>query len=115
MQIDNSIFLAAHTHHCQKLPQPCLSMAGPISRAHGKPLYPQRPLLLGPLFTKVACGAVNTIKFHGKMTIAASLIEIDAPPRQPGWYRNQATENLRKRLDDNFGSTAPIITTASYP
>ncbi len=53
VRVDNSNFLAAQTYHRHQVP--------PLDQypewkqfcdANGKPLYPQRPFLLGPLFTR---------------------------------------------------------------
>ncbi|GAB4018972.1 hypothetical protein GCM10028808_55080 [Spirosoma migulaei] len=104
VQVDNSNFLAAQTYHRHQVP---------LSRdeypewdqfrdAAGKPTYPQRPMLLGPLFTMGASGVVPTGKFTGKMIVLESLWDSEAFPWQADWYRNRVKANLGAKADDNF-------------
>jgi hypothetical protein len=74
--------------------RPCFS--------HGNPIYPQRPILLGPMFTMGAAGSLPTGKFKGKMILLGSLLDREAYPWQCDWYRERVKENLGDRTDDNF-------------
>jgi len=102
VQLDNSNFLAAQTYHRHQVPTSDFYVWDQFRGTNGKPLYPQRPMLLGPLFTKNAAGTVNTGKFHGKMILIENLFDIDALPWQGDWYRNKARDNLGAHLDENF-------------
>ncbi|RJF91237.1 PKD domain-containing protein [Sphingomonas cavernae] len=96
VRVDNSNFLAAETYHWHQVPP---ADAGyPVwdqfSGADGKPLYPQRPMLLGPLFTAATTGKPfgqppMTGKFQGKMIVVESLWDREAMPWQGDWYRQR--------------------------
>jgi hypothetical protein len=70
--------------------------------ADGSPLYPQRPLVLGPLFAAAAAGTVQSGRYEGKMIVVESLLDREALPWQADWYRARAQEHLRGELDDSF-------------
>jgi hypothetical protein len=67
-----------------------------------KPIYPQRPMLLGPLFAANASGSVQSGKFQGKMILIENLWDREAFPWQADWYRTKVQQNLGDRLEDNF-------------
>lgn len=67
----------------------------------GKPLYPQRPRLLGPDFA-AGTAVAQTGRFHGKMIVVESLMDQDALPWQADWYRSRVAAALGPRLDENF-------------
>ncbi len=68
----------------------------------GKPLYPQRAKLIGPMITFGGAGSLQSGKFKGKMIVVENLMDQDAFPWQADWYRTKVKENLGDRLDDNF-------------
>ena len=68
----------------------------------GKPLYPQRPMLLGPLFTRGAAGVLPTGKFTGKMILLESLMDREAFAWQANWYRSRVKQNLGDSTDNHF-------------
>jgi hypothetical protein len=70
--------------------------------ADGAPIYPQRPLLLGPLFAAGAAGTVQTGRFTGKMIVVASLLDREALPWQADWYRTRAGEHFGEAVDEHF-------------
>ena len=51
--------------------------------ADGSPRYPQRPLLLGPMFAAAAAGTVQTGRFEGKMIVVESLLDREASRGRP--------------------------------
>ena len=98
VQIDNSNFLAAQTYHRHQVPGPEYKVWDQFRGADGKPLYPQRPMLLGPLFTANASGAVPKGVFDGKMILVESLWDREALPWQADWYRARcAASRARSR------------------
>jgi hypothetical protein len=103
VMIDNSGFLAAQTYHRHQVPE---SGDYPIwdqfRHADGTPIYPQRPLILGPLFAAAAAGTVQTGRFGGKMIVVASLLDREALPWQADWYRSRVREHLGSATDDHF-------------
>ena len=102
VQVDNSNFLAAQTYHRHQVPGPDYSVWDQFRDSQGKPIYPQRPMLLGPLFSANASGSVQNGKFQGKMILIENLWDREAFPWQADWYRTKVRENLGNRLDDNF-------------
>ena len=102
VQVDNSNFLAAQTYHRHQVPGPDYAVWDQFRDSQGKPIYPQRPVLLGPLFAANASGSVQNGKFQGKMILIENLWDREAFPWQADWYRTKVRENLGNRLDDNF-------------
>lgn len=102
VQVDNSNFLAMETYHRHQVPGPDFKVWDRFRDAAGRPLYPQRPLLLGPLFTKSTAGSLQTGKFEGKMIVAASLWDREAMPWQADWYRQRVKDHLGAKTDANF-------------
>lgn len=102
VQVDNSNFLAAQTYHRHQVPGPDYYVWDQFRGTDGKPIYPQRRMLLGPIFAANAGGTVQTGKFQGKMILIESLWDREAFPWQADWYRTKAREHLGDRLDANF-------------
>jgi hypothetical protein len=102
VQVDNSNFLAAQTYHRHQVPSKEYTVWNQFRDAEGKPIYPQRPMQLGPAFTKGAAGVLPTAKFKGKMILLESLWDREAYPWQADWYRSKVKENLGDKTDDNF-------------
>jgi hypothetical protein len=102
VQVNNSNFLASQTYHRHQVPGPDFAVWNQFKGADGKPLYLQRPMLLGPLFAKGASGTVQTGKFKGKMIVVESLLDREAYPWQADWYRAKVQANLGGALDDHF-------------
>lgn len=99
VRIDNSNFLAAQTFHRHQVPGPDYPIYDQFRKADGTPLYPQRPMLLGPMFAAGAAGTVPSGKFHGKVIIVSSLLDREATPWQADWYR--------RRFDQLLGADGP--------
>jgi hypothetical protein len=102
VRVDNSNFLAMETYHRHQVPGPDFKVWDQFRGPDGKPLYPQRPMLLGPLFVKSTAGSLQTGKFDGKMIVVASLWDREAMPWQADWYRGRVQEHLGAKTDDNF-------------
>jgi hypothetical protein len=102
VQVDNSNFLAAQTYHRHQVPGAEFYVWDQFRGPDGKPIYPQRPLLLGPLFAANASGTVQSGQFRGKMILIENLWDREAFPWQADWYRTKVQQNLGARLDDNF-------------
>ena len=101
--VDNSGFLAAQTYHRHQVPETAdYPVWDQFRHADGSPVYPQRPLVLGPLFAAAAAGTVQSGRFAGKMIVVESLLDREALPWQADWYRAKAHEHLGGELDDNF-------------
>ncbi|HAK79465.1 MAG TPA: hypothetical protein DCM71_21795 [Runella sp.] len=100
--IDNSNFLAVQTYHRHQVPGKEYKVWDYWRDSEGKPLYPQRPMLLGPLFTRGAAGVLPTGKFKGKMIVLCSLWDREAFAWQGDFYRDKVKANLGDKTDDNF-------------
>lgn len=102
VQVDNSNFLAAQTYHRHQVPSRDYYVWDQFRKPDGTPIYPQRKMLLGPLFAASASGTVQNGRFAGKMILLESLWDREALPWQADWYRTKVKEHLGERLDDNF-------------
>ena len=100
--LDNSDFLAAQTYHRHQVPGKEYHVWDQFRDSTGKPIYPQRPMLLGPLFTKAASGVLPSGKFKGKVILLGSLWDSEAYPWQQDWYRSKVKENFGDSTDDHF-------------
>jgi hypothetical protein len=100
--IDNSNYLAAQTYHRHQVPTPDYYPWNQYRGADGKPIYPQRAILLGPQFARGAAGSIPTGKFHGKMILVENLYDGAAWPWGADWYLTKVKENLGGEFDANF-------------
>ncbi len=70
-----------------QVPGPEFAVWDQFRGADGKPLYPQRPMLLGPLFVRFTAGSPMSGTFEGKVIVLESLWDREAMPWQGDWYR----------------------------
>ena len=98
--LDNSDFLAVQYYHRHQVPGPDFYVWDQFRGPDGKPLEPQRKMLIGPMVT--GAGSVQSGRFKGKMIVVESLMDQDAFPWQADWYRTKVKEALGEHLDDNF-------------
>lgn len=102
VQVDNSNFLAVQTYHRHQVPGKEYPVWDQFRDAEGAPVYPQRPMLLGPLFTRGASGVIPKGKFTGKMIMLESLWDREAFPWQADWYRLKVKGYLGDSTDRHF-------------
>lgn len=100
--LDNSSFLAAQTYHRHQVPGPEYAVWDQFRDAAGAPIHPQRPMLLGPMFTQATAGTVPSGRISGKMIAVASLLDREAFPWQADWYRSRVAEHLGAETDERF-------------
>lgn len=91
--LDNSGFLALQTYHRHQVPSADFAVWDQFRDADGTPLYPQRPLLVGPIFAAGAAGTVQRGDFEGRMIVVESLADREAYPWQADWYRTKVREH----------------------
>jgi hypothetical protein len=99
--IDNGTYLAAQTYHRHQVPSPDYYVWNQFL-VNGKPVYPQRPAVLGPRFARYAMGSTQTGRFAGKMIVVQCLMDEAAFPWQADWYRTLVQAALGPRLDDQY-------------
>ena len=102
VELDNRGFLAAQTYHRHQVPGPEFTAWDQFREPDGTPTYPQRPLLLGPLFAQHAAGTVQTGDFAGRMIVVSCLLDREAFPWQAAWYADRVREHLGDATDDRF-------------
>lgn len=100
--LDNSGFLAVQTYHRHQVPGPEFTVWDQFRDEKGRPRYPQRPMLVGPMFAAGAAGTVQTGRFGGRMIVVESLLDREAYPWQADWYRSQVEAHLGHSVDDRF-------------
>lgn len=102
VRLDNSNFLAVQTYHRHQVPGKEYAVWDQFRDTQGNPLYPQRPMLIGPLFTQAASGVLPTGKLKTKVIVLASLWDREAFPWQADWYRSRVKENLGDSANNYF-------------
>ena len=100
--LDNSGFLALQTYHRHQVPGREFPVWDQFRDAEGRPLHPQRPVLVGPLFAAGAAGTVQTGRFSGRMIVVECLLDREAWPWQADWYRRRVEAYLGEEIDDRF-------------
>ena len=102
VQVDNSNFLAAQTYHRHQVPKEGYPTWDQFRDADGNPIYPQRPMVLGPILAMGASGVIPNGSIKGKVIALENLWDTEALPWQGDWYRQQVQKNLGDKTDDNF-------------
>ena len=102
VKVDNSDFLAVQTYHRHQVPSPDYYVWDYFRDSKGNPIYPQRPMLLGPLFTMGASGCVPSGNINGKVILCCSLYDRESFPWQGDWYRNQVYDKKGDKAGDMF-------------
>ena len=102
VQVDNSDFLAVQTYYRHQVPTPDYYVWNQFRGYNDVPIYPQRPMLLGPLFTMGAAGTIPNGKINGKIILCCSVWDREAFAWQGDWYKNKVKEHLGEAADDNF-------------
>ena len=102
VQVDNSNFLAAQTYHRHQVPQEGYPVWDQFRDRGGNPIYPQRPMVLGPMFAMGASGVIPNGNIKGKVIALENLWDTEALPWSGDWYRQQVQNSLGDKTDDNF-------------
>ena len=100
--VDNAPYLAFQTYHRHQVPSTDEWPEWDQFRAAGKPVYPQRPQLLGPRFVRNNGAGQMNGRFAGKMIVVQSLFDEIAYPQQADWYRRRVSSVLGDRADDQY-------------
>ncbi|MCD8388442.1 MAG: hypothetical protein LUD17_16405 [Bacteroidales bacterium] len=100
--VDNSDFLAVQTYFRHQVPDPQYYVWDYERDNQGNPKYPQRPMLLGPIFTMGASGCLPAGNINGKVILLCSLYDREAFPWQGDWYRKRIKETQGNQADNMF-------------
>jgi hypothetical protein len=100
--VDNTPYLAFQTYHRHQVPPGDEYPEFDQFRAAGRPIYPQRPQLLGPRFVRNNGAGRMDGRFAGKMIVVQSLFDEIAYPQQVEWYRKRVEAALGDRVDDHY-------------
>jgi hypothetical protein len=103
LSLDNSNWLAMQTHHRHQVPAAEFYPWNQYRGADGEPLYPQRPVLVGPIYAKMGgATSLQTGRFSGKMIVVESLMDEAAYPWNADWYRTRVQAALGARFEENY-------------
>jgi hypothetical protein len=103
VRIDNSWILAAQTYQRHQVPSNADEYGWDQYRdVSGKPIYPQRSVLIGHSFAVNSIGSLLTGQIHGKMLLVQALMDIDAFAWCADWYRSQVKQALGPEFAQNF-------------
>jgi hypothetical protein len=102
IMLDNSNFIAVQTYHRHQVPSSDFHVWDQFRDKDGNPLYPQRPILLGPMISNGGAGSIQSGRFNGKMIVVAALLDESAYPWQPDWYRTKIKEHLGEKESEHF-------------
>ena len=99
--VDNTLYLAFQTYHRHQVP-PDEYPEWDQFRVAGKPIFPQRPELLGPRFQRNNGTGLKSGRFAGKVIVVQSLFDEIAYPQQAAWYHRRVKSWLGPRTDDQY-------------
>ena len=103
VRVDNRWLLAAQTYQRHQVPpDPAEYGWNQFRDAAGRPLYPQRDLLIGHFFARASVGSLLTGRIQGKMLLVQALMDVDALPWSADWYRSEVRKALGARFEQNF-------------
>ena len=89
IHLDNSDYVAIQTYHRHQVPTPDYKAWDQFRDADGNPLYPQEPLLVGPIFSSSGPGCKQDGLPQGRIISVAALLDEQAYPWQADWYRRK--------------------------
>ncbi len=90
VRLDNSWVIALQYYSRHQVPTPHQYGWDQYVKKDGALLYPQRSVTIGPLLNASSAGSVASGRFHGKMIMAESVLDVSAYPWSADWYRQQA-------------------------
>ncbi|MGN1023345.1 MAG: hypothetical protein ACI4OJ_07605, partial [Lachnospiraceae bacterium] len=100
--LDNSAYLALQTYHRHQVPGPEYHAFDRFRKADGTPIYPQRPVLAGPVIARGGAGSVQSGSIHGRCIVVESLMDESAFPWQADWYRQQVKAHCGAPEEEQF-------------
>ncbi len=101
VMLDNSDYIALQTLHRHQVPGPEYHAWDQFRDANGNPIYPQRPLQVGPLITK-GTGCLQKGTPCCKLIVLESLMDESALPWQADWYRSEVAKHCGGDVEDHM-------------
>lgn len=102
LMFDNSNLLAVQYYHRHQVPGADYYVYDQYKNENGEPIYPQRQMLLAPMFAAAASGSVPSGNFDGKMIVVQNMNDGGALPWHADWMKNRVKEHLGDELDNHF-------------
>ena len=102
VMVDNSDFLAVEAYHRHQMPSEDFHVWDQFRGVGGAPIYPQRPVLLGPIISQLATGIPYDGDIKCKVIVCCSVWDREAFAWQGDWYRQRVEAHLGEKTDDNF-------------
>lgn len=102
VRIDNSWLIAFQYYQRHQIPPGHEYGWDQYLDANGAPRYPQRKVVVGPFLNANTAGAAADGRFHGKMIMAESTMDILAYPWSGDWYRKQVQAASGTNQSDSF-------------
>lgn len=102
LRSDNRWFLALTSYHRHQVPTRSGFYAWDHLRApDGTPLYPQRPVEMGPIMSSGASGgSTYTGNIQCKTIVISNLLDVDSYPWHGDWYSARIRESLGDGYND---------------
>jgi hypothetical protein len=99
--VDNSVYLAAQTYHRHQV-HPDFPVWDQFT-VGGRPVYPQRPNVIGPSYARGGAGSNESGRFGGKMIVVQNLMDEAAFPWGAALYRDKVKAALGgEALEDRY-------------
>jgi hypothetical protein len=99
--VDNSAYLAFQTYHRHQV-HPDYRVLDQFTDG-GRPVYPQRPNVIGPSMSRQGSGSTKSGRFAGKMIVVQTMMDEAAFPWQAAWYRDKVIQAVGEdALDDRY-------------
>lgn len=100
--LDNSEYIAMQTFHRHQVPEKDYRAWDQFRDANGNPIYPQRPILVGPVIADEGAGSVQKGNAPCRMIIVASLMDESAFPWMADWYRCLVQSNTGTNAEEKL-------------
>ncbi|WP_420540266.1 S-layer homology domain-containing protein [Paenibacillus polymyxa] len=104
LHIDNRWHLALLSYHRHQVPSgPNFYSWNQFRAADGTPIYPQRPMEIGPMIMSgVAGGGSHNGHIQGKVILISNLLDMGSFPWHSDWYSARVKQYLGESFDDHF-------------
>lgn len=104
LHIDNRWHLALLSYHRHQVPSgPNFYSWDQFRAADGTPIYPQRPMEIGPMIMSgVAGGGSHNGHIQGKVILISNLLDVGSFPWHSDWYSARMKAHFGESFNDHF-------------